>query len=362
MRTLLTLITLSLFTLNLQAQSCNDGSYQFSDILNIFQNKGCTNCHGSQGGLNLSNYNNVISGGNNGQGGCGSYGDPLSFLVGKIDGSLTASDMCGSAMPLGIGYGGSNMSNSELAAIQAWIDAGAPEFCPPSCNLTATATGINLTCIESGDGVIELIPSAGTAPYTYTWDNGFNTGSGTGTTIGGLEAGSYIIVLIDVNNCAFTLAYTLTEPTPVEGFTVVTDASCSNDDGAIELTATGGIPPYTYSWNNGATTQNISNLPSGFYSVNITDANACIGFGFANVEQDCDPCPETLNVDNSPIPSGLYFGVTLLSSTGTVAPGSSVGFISEQTIFLDNDFSVEPQANFSAEIGPCLDLPVGNEN
>jgi len=63
------------------AQSCNDGSYQFSDIVSIFQGSGCNNCHGVAGGLNLSNYNNVINGGNNGAGGCGSYPDALSPLI-----------------------------------------------------------------------------------------------------------------------------------------------------------------------------------------------------------------------------------------------------------------------------------------
>ncbi|NCX45269.1 MAG: adhesin, partial [Betaproteobacteria bacterium] len=48
-----------------------------------------------------------------------------------------------------------------------------------------------------------------------------------------------------------------------------------NSTGSINLTVTGGVAPYTYAWTNNATTQNLTNIPAGVYTVVATDANGC---------------------------------------------------------------------------------------
>ncbi len=174
----------------LQAQSCADGSYEFSDMVAIFQSNGCTGCHGSQGGLNLSNYNNVVMGGNNGSGGCGPYSDPLSFLIGKIDGSLIQGDNCGNAMPRnGTPFGTPGMSAADIAAIQEWIDDGAPEFCAPSC------------------ATVDLDIRFDGFPAQTSWnitDAGGNVVASS-TSYSGVAGNSLIIE----NNCLFDGCYTL---------------------------------------------------------------------------------------------------------------------------------------------------------
>ncbi len=66
----------------------------------------------------------------------------------------------------------------------------------------------------------------------------------------------------------------------------VTDASCYGyTDGAITLSISGGTSPYTFIWSNGATTQNISGVAAGNYSLTITDASPCTETYFASVNQ-----------------------------------------------------------------------------
>ena len=54
-----------------------------------------------------------------------------------------------------------------------------------------------------------------------------------------------------------------------------TNTTCGNTNGTINLTATSGTPPYTYTWSNGATTEDLSNLAQGIYSVTVTDTSPC---------------------------------------------------------------------------------------
>ena len=66
--------------------------------------------------------------------------------------------------------------------------------------------------------------------------------------------------------------HSLEETVNSSQFIFVSVPTPSNSDGSINLSVTGGTPPYTYSWSNGAITQNISSLTSGNYTVQVTDA------------------------------------------------------------------------------------------
>ena len=100
----------------------------------------------------------------------------------------------------------------------------------------------------------------------------------------------------------------------------ITPVTCAgSNDGAIDLTVSGGTTPYTYNWNNGATTQDLSGLAGGTYSVTVTDANGCTGVGIYNVPESSAML--TLSADITPVTcAGDQDGAIDLTVAGGTAP------------------------------------------
>lgn len=121
------------------------------------------------------------------------------------------------------------------------------------------------------DGAINIEVNGDFPPYTFAWSNGATTED-----ISNIGAGTYKVVVTDDNGCSDSATFNLNNISSINTSSVITQVSCSNgSDGAIDLTTSGGTPPYTFSWSNGATTEDISGLTAGTYTVTITDDNGC---------------------------------------------------------------------------------------
>src|SRR5690606_8602988 len=114
----------------------------------------------------------------------------------------------------------------------------------------------------------------------------------------------------DANLCTDSKTIVITQPVSALGTsTSVSHVLCNgNSNGLIDLTITGGTSPYTYLWSNAATTQDISGLMAGTYSVTITDSKGCLINTSAIVNQ---PALLSLNSTKTDI---LCFG----NSTGAI--------------------------------------------
>jgi len=137
--------------------------------------------------------------------------------------------------------------------------------------LTSSETTQDISCFNGTDGSITVTGAGATPPYSIAWSNGVTT-----LTNSNLTAGTYSYTLTDSQGCTVTGMNILTEPTALAATETIQEVSCpSGNDGQISIAVTGGTPPYTYSWNTGATTNLINTLAAGIYDVTVTDANNC---------------------------------------------------------------------------------------
>jgi len=134
----------------------------------------------------------------------------------------------------------------------------------------------DISCNGQCDGNIRItgIENA-TNPIQYNW----NTGQ-TGSYIEGLCQGTYVVTITDNNNCEITDSFYITEPDSLYIKTLVKlDITDSNSKGYIGANISGGTPEYTYEWSgpNGfsASTQNITELEAGCYTLTVTDTGGC---------------------------------------------------------------------------------------
>lgn len=136
----------------------------------------------------------------------------------------------------------------------------------------------NPTCSGKSDGAISLDVSGGIQPYFYQWTNG-----AVDKDIRLLPGGTYAVSMKDANGCVRNLNTTLIDPAPlVINLSILSDVAClGGKDGSILANVTGGTQPYQYAWKNAdlqlSNTSNlVSGLPAGIYSLDVHDNNNCI--------------------------------------------------------------------------------------
>jgi hypothetical protein len=127
----------------------------------------------------------------------------------------------------------------------------------------------NVTCHGSANGTISIAMAGGNSSYGYTWSNGAVTQNQSN-----LPAGTYNVSITNANGCSTEASFSITEPSEIIANTTVTNES-GNNDGLIDLSINGGTGNYSFEWSNGATTEDLDGLTSGYYEVSVSDANGC---------------------------------------------------------------------------------------
>lgn len=203
----------------------------------------------------------------------------------------------------------------------------------PPLSLALDVTDVS--CYGFDDGSITAIPTGGTPLYSYLWSTGETT-----PTISNLPPGVYGVTVTDANGCEASSSATVAEPTALTLTLDPTDASCpGSNDGSIDVTASGGTPPYSYTSNIGPFTPPLVNLAPGMYTITLTDANGCTLTASAEIGLQSDPSV-LIEVLNQPC-EGSSTGILAAMPSGGIAPYSYLWS--------------------TGDTGPMLqDLPAGN--
>ena len=186
-------------------------------------------------------------------------------------------------------------------------------------SVSATISGSsNPTCNGFADGSATSAASGGTSPYTYSWSN-----ATTAANASNLAAGTYSVTITDANGCTDSASIILLQPAALIASAAVTNNPSCNGfaDGSASSSASGGTLPYTYTWNTGATTANVSSLVAGAYSVTITDANGCTDSASVTLSQATSLVASVV-VNNDPLCFGDFNGSATASASGGTAPYS----------------------------------------
>jgi len=186
----------------------------------------------------------------------------------------------------------------------------------------------NVACFGDSSGQIELLFTNPQEITNITWNNGQS-----GTVLSNLSVGTYDAT-ISYNNglCSIMQSELVQSPNVISITALITDIDSINA-GAIDVTVSGGTPPYLYNWDNNQQTEDLSNLIAGVYSISVTDSAGCSLAAFYEISEDTtgqsDGLDEVIyfNINAYPNPSngdvtiswsGELISLELISALGQV--------------------------------------------
>jgi hypothetical protein len=184
--------------------------------------------------------------------------------------------------------------------------------------VTATiSASSNVRCNGGADGSATAAGAGGNGVFNYLWSNGATTAQNTG-----LATGTYLVSVTDGENCSAVASVVITQPELlVANATATGETALGANNGTATANPGGGTPAYTYLWSNGATTQTITNLAPGSYTVAVGDANGCTALQTVTV--NAFGCSLQANISTVNVScNGAQNGTASVSLNGAANPVS----------------------------------------
>lgn len=152
----------------------------------------------------------------------------------------------------------------------------------PTNDLALAPSKTDANCAGTGNGAINLNPTGGTGQPNYTWTGPNGPIATNSPSLANIGAGTYNVTVTDANQCSTSTSIIVGRKNSTvmipQSTTAVVPPTCSASNGSITINPTNAVAPVTYTWaGNGAnsTTNTVSNLGAGNYSVTVRDNNGC---------------------------------------------------------------------------------------
>lgn len=201
----------------------------------------------------------------------------------------------------------------------------------PTVNITAQT---NVLCFGGSTGGATANATGGSSPYDYVWTGASGTLQTTlnitvPNPITGLAAGTYTVAVTDNAGCTGTTTVTITQPPSAAAVVITgsTDAACGGSTGTATAQASGGTSPWDYVWtgasgvilttNNITTSNTVTGLAAGTYTITFTDANNCTANTTVTINNTGAP---TVNITAQT--NVLCFGASTGGATANASGGS----------------------------------------
>jgi hypothetical protein len=223
-------------------------------------------------------------------------------------------------------------NNSNTSSTSVYIDG-------PSAALSLLLQPTDLKCYQDGSGVINLTVQGGTPSYTFSWSNGSD-----GEDLVNIPKGNYTVWVTDDHGCSDNGSASVDEPDAFFVSSISEDKSiyCFGENtGELTAHVSGGIPPYTYAWDDpgNQSTETAYELEAGSYTVIVTDRNEC----HANkVKELTEPDPITVTATHSDV-------TCVGANDGQIVPTVSGGSVPYNYLWSNGETSMV-----------ASDLPPGN--
>lgn len=220
--------------------------------------------------LSLTNPVNPTCGTNNGSITVGLSGGTPGYTV-LVDNGIGTPQSINVPVPISQAVSNLPAGNYTITATDAagCVQIKTVTLTAPNSPTLNSITPTSETCAGSNDGSVSVSVSGGNGTLTYSWSN-----SQSGSVINNLAPGAYSVTITDASNCSVS-ASTIIAAGPVccniSFASSVTTPLCGNSNGSIDFSVVSGSGNYSFSWSNGGSTEDLSNLGAGSYTVTVND-------------------------------------------------------------------------------------------